>query len=393
MKPFIKIGSFVMAVMMMLTAVIATGCTPITLNKEWSYRSGDNELAIGVYIYSLNLAYQQAQGYAEKLEEYDSTSDSWLNMEITDEDGDKEIASKWIKAEAETMCLNYLAVDAQLKELNIKISEGKLATADEAAKDYWEIGPYAGYVMPMRDQLEPYGISLESFQYATYEFNLKNTELFNALYKNGGSKAVSDTELEKYFTENYTDYSYFSVNLYESTTDQAGATKNVALAAADAKKLTDELDGYAKELNNGKAYSDVIKKYMTANKVESDPTTSNTEILKSSSMGDELKKAYEKLKDGEATTLKVGKDDSATYYILYKNDINSKVADYAKEGGAYRDSVLQSMKSEEFKDYVDELASKIKFEKNESVINMYDPKMFFIPQEPTTTADETTANG
>lgn len=393
MKPFMKIGSFVMAVMMMLTAVIASGCTPISLNKEWSYRSGDNELAIGVYIYSLDLAYQQAMTYAEKLEKYDPTSDSWLEMEITDDDGNKEIASKWIKNEAEKMCLSYLAVDAQLKELGIKISEDELATADEAAKNYWEVGPYTGYVMPMRDQLEPYGISLESFQYATYQYNLKSTELFDALYKKGGKKAVSDNELEKYFTENYVDYSYFSVNLYESTTDEANQSTNVALSADEIKKLTSELDGYAKDLNGGKAYDKVVEAYMKANDIKENPTTTNVEKLEDSSMGEELKEAYKKLKDGEATTLKVGKDESAIYYVLYKGDINNKVVDYAKEGGQYRDSVLQSMKSEEFKDYVKELAGKVKFEKNESVINQYDPKMFFVAQEPTTTAEETTANG
>ena len=56
MKPCVKIGSLFMAVLMALTALFAVGCTPISLSAQWAYKSGDNELPIGVYIYSLNSA-------------------------------------------------------------------------------------------------------------------------------------------------------------------------------------------------------------------------------------------------------------------------------------------------------------------------------------------------
>lgn len=385
MKPNVKIGSFLMAVVMIFSVLIVSGCTPMSLNKEWSYKSGDKELAIGVYIYSLDTAYQKAKSFAEKLDDYDETKDSWLEMEITDDDGKKEVASKWIKDQAKLMCLSYLVLDEQIEKENIDVS---LASADEQAETYWNVGQYAdyGYIMPMKDDLEPYGISLESFRYCSTEYSVKYQALFDKLYKEGGSKEVSDEELTKYFNENYTDYSYITVNLYNASTDEAGESTNVAMSDEEAKKVTDEIDGYVKDVNNGKSYDDVLEAYMKANNIESDPATSNIENLENSSLGDEVKEALEKLDNKKATAVKVGSGENAVYYFIYKRNIKDAAKDYiANETN--KANLLSSMKGEEFADYIEELTKKLDYEENTSVIEKYEPKMFFVPVEPTTSAE------
>ncbi|MGN1433643.1 MAG: hypothetical protein ACI4XI_08075 [Ruminococcus sp.] len=386
MKPNVKIGSFLMAVVMIFSVLIVSGCTPISLNKEWSYKSGDKELAIGVYIYSLDTAYQQAKSYAQELDDYDESKDSWLEMEITDDDGKKEVASKWIKDQAKLMCLSYLVLDEQIEKENVEIS---LASADEQAETYWNVGQYAdyGYIMPMKDDLEPYGISLESFRYCSTEYSTKYQALFNKLYKEGGSKEVSDEELTKYFNDNYTDYSYFSVNLYTATTDEAGESTNVAMSDEEAKKLTDEIDGYVKDINNGKSYDDVIDAYMKANDLESTPATSSIENLENSSLGDEVKEALEKLDSKKATAVKVGSGETAVYYFIYKRNIKDAAKDYIADE-TNKANLLSSMKGEEFADYIEELTNELDYEENTSAIEKYEPKMFFIPVEPTTSAED-----
>lgn len=389
MKPNVKIGSFILAMIMVLSVVIVSGCTPISFNKEWSYRAGDKELAIGVYIYSLDTAYQQAKTYASELEDYDETSDSWLDMEITDDDGNKEVASKWIKDQAKTMCLTYLVLDEQLEKENVEIPEASLASADEQAETYWNVGQYAdyGYFMPMSEDLEPYGISLESFAYCSTEYSVKYQALFDKLYKEGGSKEVTDEELSEYFSDNYTDYSYFTVNLYTASTDETGASTNVAMSEEEAKKVTDEIDGYVKQVNGGTSYDDVVAKYMEANEVESDPSVSNIENLENSSLGDEVKDALKEIDNNKATAVKVGSGESAVYYFIYKRDINDAKADYlADENNSA--GVLASMKGDEFADYLEGLTEELKYEENTSVIDKYDPKMFFVPVEPTTASEE-----
>lgn len=394
MKPFMKVGSFLLAVVMLCTALFAAGCTPISLTKEWSYKTSDEELAIGVYIYSLKTAYQKAETFAKELDDYDAAKDSWLDMEITDDDDNKQVAREWIKDQAKTMCLSYLVVDEQLKKEGIELDESTIASADEAAETNWNVGPYAsyGYVMPMKDELEPFGVSLESFAYCTNEYTTKYQALFDKLYNEGGSKAVSDDELTKYFTENYTDYKYLPVNLYSASTDDAGQQTNVAMSDEEIKKITDELDAYAKDINGGKSFDDVKEAYMKANKVESDPATASVEVLDDSSIGDELKKAIGELDTNKATTIKVGDGNTAIYYLVYKGDVKNAVDDYIKDN-TNRPTVLSSMKSEEFADYIEGLTKEIKAEENTSVINKYDPKMFFEPVEPTTAASTTKAEG
>lgn len=389
MKSNVKIVSFALAVLMCLTAVFAVGCVPASLNKEWAYRTSDNELAIGVYIYSLNLAYSQAKSFAsEQIDDYSTAKSDWLDKEIEDDDGNKQIAKDWIKDQADKMCKDYLVLDEQLAKNGIELSTDDTANAEDQAETYWNVGQYAsyGYVMPMKDDLEPYGISLESFTYATTLYSTKYAKLFDSIYGKGGTQEVSDSELTDFFKENYVDYSYVTVNLYESTTDESGTATDVALSDDDAKKLTDEFDGYAKNINDGSSYSDVIAKYMDNNGLETDPSTSNVENINTSSLGEEVLNALKELGSNKATTLKVGSGNTAVYYLIYKNDINNDVNDYIKSD-TNRPNVLSNMKSDEFKDYIDGLVKDLKCEENTSVLDRYKADMFFEKVEETTTAD------
>lgn len=391
MKPFMKVGSFLLAAVMLFSALIAAGCTPISLNKEWSYRTSNEELPIGVYIYSLNLAYSQAETFAKELKDYDSSSDSWLDMEITDDDGKKAVAKDWIKDEAKTICLTYLVINEQLKAEGVEITDDMIASADEAAKTNWNVGPYAAmgymdYIMPMKDTLEKYGVSFESFAYCTNEYSTRSQALFDAMYNEGGSQAVSDEELTKFFTENYTDYKYIPVNLYTSSADEAGQATSVALSDKEVKKIKDEIDGYTKDINGGKSFDDVLKAYMKANKIEADPSVKAVDIVKeSTSLGDELKEAIGKLKTNKAATVQVGKGETAVYYLVFKGDIQKDVDEYINNE-ANRASVLDKMKKDDYDKYLRDLAGKLDAEENTSVINKYNPNMFFIKPEPTTAA-------
>ncbi|MCH5297750.1 MAG: hypothetical protein J1E85_08770 [Ruminococcus sp.] len=390
MKSNLKIGSFLLAVLMCLTAVFAVGCVPTSLNKEWAYKTADNELAIGVYIYSLNLAYSQAQSYAsDQLDDYSTANSDWLDKEITDDDGNKQVAKDWIKEQAETMCKSYLVIDELLAKANVTLSTADTAAAEDQAETYWNVGQYAayGYIMPMKDDLEPYGISLESFAYVTTLYSTKYAKLFDSTYGKGGSQEVTDSELTEFFKENYVDYSYVTVNLYESTTDESGTAKDTALSDEAAKKLTDEMDGYAKDINNGSSFETVINKYIENNNLESDPSVSNVENINSSSLGEDVLNALKELKNNKATTLKVGSGDSAVYYLIYKNDINNDVDDYIKSD-TNRTTVLSNMKSDDFKDYIKDLADKLECEANTSVIDKYKADLFFVAVEETTSADD-----
>lgn len=393
MKPFKKVAAFLLAAVMI---VISAGCTPISFTKEWSYKSGDQELPIGVYIYSLYQAYTQAQSYAEKNEDY-SSDKSFMDLTITDDDGNEKVAKDWILDEADKITKRLLALDSEIKKNNITLDQATMDQAQSTAENIWNVGPYAsyGYFSPMSANLEPYGISFDSFYISSYEAAAKESCLFEGIYGKGGTKEVSDSEIKDYFTENYTNYSFFPVSLYTSETDDEGNTTNAALSADEKKKIEDELNGYVKNIASGESYADVVEKYMEANDVETDPSQTGTEILDNSSIGDDIKNKLAEMKDGTAETLHVGKGDTAVLYFIYKGDINKEADSYIAET-TNRANVLTAMKQDEFNDYLEEAANALEVEKNQSQLDRYSPDMFFVPVEPETEAeeaeDETTEN-
>lgn len=388
MKPTVKIGSLLLAVVMALSAVFATGCS---MSKEWSYKTSDKELAIGVYIYCLDLAYQQAQTKAKELDDYDGTNDKWLDLEITDDDGNTAVARQWIKDDAQKKCLNFLAVEKGMKDEGASVDEATQQAADEQAKTYWNVGQYAnyGYIMPMSKELEPYGISFDSFRYCTSQYSVNYSALFAKLYGEGGSQEVSDSELEEYFIENYVDYSYIPVQLYEASTDEAGESTNVALSDEKIADYTAELEGYVKDINDGKSYDDVVSAYTEKHELSQSPAVDNTEQLESVSAGDQIKDALKDLGNNKAVTVKVGEDDTGMLYLVYKRNSADSAKDYL-ESETNRAGVLNTMKKDDFEDYLKKIVEDLDYEKN-SAVDGYDPKMFFVAEQPTTAAEETTS--
>ena len=380
MKPSFKLGSLVLALALAFSAVTA-GCS---LNKEWSYKTSEKELPIGVYIYMLNNAYSEAKGYAEKLKDYSSEKDSWLDMEITDDDGNKAVARQWIKDKAEENCLTFLVVEDQMKKENATFDEANLKERQELYKQYWEVGIQEQYQQTpaLSKSYEKYGISLESFNYVHADASLKQQALFDAMYGKGGSKEVKDDELNKFFTDKYVSYSYYTQPLYTATTDESGNQKNVALDDKKIKEYKDLFEGYAKDIKNGKSMDDVNKAYQKESNDDTIEPTSNTEVLDEVAMGDEVKKALKELDSKQATTVTIGEKENATLYFIYKDDIKEVSKTYLKDG-SQKKQVLQEMKADEFKDYLKSETKKLKYEKN-GAVDSYDPKMFFEPVKETT---------
>lgn len=383
MKPAVKIGSLLLAVIIACSAVFASGCS---LSKEWAYKSGDKEQAIGVYIYALDNAYNEALTYAKELDDYDGTKDSWLDMEITDDDGNTAVARQWIKDKAQETCLSYFVLENMLTEEGATVDEATMQQAEEQAKEYWEVGPYTSmnYIMPYKSSLEPFGISFESFKYCTSLYSVNYAAVFRALYEEGGSQEVSTDEMVKFVNENYTDYSYFQISLSKASTDEAGESTTEAMTDEEVAEAVGQLDGYVKDIKDGKSFEDVVSAYMEASGVTEDPSTSNIEKLEDSSLGDEVKDAIEKLSNGEAAVVQVGEGSSAIAYLVYKRDITKSSEDYAANE-SNRTSLLKAIKGDEFDELIKSKIKDLDYEKS-SAVDKYDPKMFFAAEEPTTEA-------
>lgn len=372
-----------------LCMVIALSTSACSLKPQYSYKTDDTELAIGVYIYALYSAYSQAESLAKETEGYDAEAGtydgekSFLKVQITDEDGVTATADEWIADQADKSLKNLLAIEHEYNRLGATMDETTVEGYKASAKEYWDYGPYYAmygeqYKSPYSDIFEPLGVSYESFEYF-YLTSAKQEVVFDLLYADGGEKGVNDEELTKYFTENYTSYTYFNTNMYETkeaTSDEAGGTisENVAMSDADVKKIENNFKGYADSLNGGAKVADVVDKFMKDFDLQSDTSVSTVEIMENSTIGEDLISAINELKEGTATNKAIGEDNSKVMYLFYKGKIADKVDEYIKDA-TNRKTVLQNYKGEEFSTYIESVANSLDIEISKAV-SKYSPSMF-----------------
>lgn len=376
MKAIKKITAAFLAVLMIMSI---SGCST---KPEWSYKVDDNEMQIGVYIYALYTAYNQAATYASSAEGYDAEK-SFLNLTITDDDGETAVAKDWIVDTAKELTKNILTIEEEFEARGLTLEAEDETAAKESADNDWNLGPYydmyLAYGMiptPYKDILEPYGVSYESFERASYMASAKQTALFEEIYINDEETAVSTEDLTNYFTENYTSYSYLSVRLADSATDDSGSTTYTAMSDEDIAEIESTLQGYADNINNGAGtFAEQMVEYTALKELESDPSTSAVENLDESSLNEDVIAALNELEEGKASLVKVGEAENAYYYLIYKAPIADSVADYIEdETNSF--NVLSAMKSEEFQDMLTAKAEELGIQENTSVVNSYKPSMF-----------------
>lgn len=387
--------NFTKILCVVLSLVMVFSLASCSFTKQYSYKTDDTELPIGVYIYNLYSAYNQAQNFAQSSDLYDSEAGtydgkkSFLQMEITDDDGVTATADEWIRDKADEYTRNTLAIYHEFNELGCTIDEATEEGYKSQAKEYWDYGPYyqyygEQYLNPYSAIFEPIGVSYDSFYIASFYTGAMQSEIFKALYQKDGKEAVSDDDLTKYFTDNYTSYKYFTVNLYtteeQPTTDEQGTetteSVDVALPAEDVAAYEAELSGYKDTINAGGSYDDVISAYMAAHTdITSDPTQSDVTKLEDATLGDDLKDDLKKLGEGEATYITVGEDNnSKVMYFLYKEPIANQVENYIGDE-TQRDTVLHDLKDKDLEDLLEKVGAELQVTVNPAC-NSYQPKDF-----------------
>lgn len=373
---------------MILVFIIALSTAACSLTPQWSYKTEDTELPIGVYIYAMYSAYSQAESLAQQTEGYDSEAQtydgekSFLNVEITDEEGVTATADQWIMDQADKSLRNILAIEHEFERLGATIDEATMQGYEATAKEYWDYGPYYSmygeqYISPYKDIFEPLGVSYESFEYF-YVTSAKQEVIFDTLYAQGGEKGVSTEELTSYFEDNYTSYTYFNQSLYETKeeTNEDGEPESVSVALSDKeiKKIESNFEGYVADANAGKDIDSIVKKFMKDDELENDPSVKNVEVMDDSSIGEDLVNAINDLKEGEASYKKIGEENSQLMYFFYKEPISKQTKNYIDDE-ANRKSVLQNMKGEDFTDYIDSIAASLSIEVSKAASKL-SPEMF-----------------
>ena len=379
MRNFTKILCVVLA---LIVALSAASCS---LSKEYSYETDDVELPIGVYIYYLYQAYNEAQNYAKYVDGY-TAGESFLDLEITDNDGNTAVCSDWIKDKAAEYMDEAVAIYHEFEERGCTVDEAAIAQNKKTLKDYWDNGyqdyaymsdgsvykdengqPYVQNYDPLSKSYEPYYIGFDSFYLARLWIPAMRSSLFTALYGTDGSEAVTDEDLHKYYEENYTSYHYFYASISSDASDE------------DVKKLTDSFTEYASEVTAGATVSNVLTKYNEAYSASAEEKsgTAKLDIAKTKNQSKDdtaLMQAIIDLKEGEAKQVIIGEDSSRKIYLIYKEPI-ADTTETEFESSDNRESVLSTMKEDDFRALLKKTASEISVKKS-SACDKYKPSMF-----------------
>ncbi len=348
----------------------ATSCA----DESWSYKDDQNTLSIGSYIYFTFNAYSYAmQQLDTELQQQlasdpsspteETTPESVFTKDIVDYDGNTVNVYDFILSEGDLGCKNLLNVSKMFDDLGLTITDEEMASIESAANSTWSA---------YGSSYESLGISKDTFLTVEYIYATKYEEVFKTLYGEGGEKEVTVDELKEHFTENFTNYAYFPIQLYTSTTNDDGTVSYEALPEDEVEEITTALEDYAKQINDGTiTYEEFAEEYTKELDLAQDPTVSGNEILEDSSMGQDIKDELEELKSNNASYITIGEDESAVAYFVFKGDIEHEAEENFDESLEYY--VLQTLKLEEYNNSLIDAAKNYTCTVNEAAIEKYNP--------------------
>ena len=378
-------------------------------DTSWSVKKNDDEtLSVGTYIYYMTQAYSEAKEKTGK-----------SGNVVLSETIDKKTGDQWIRDRAKELCVEQMTLDKLCKDNKINITDDEIDATYKSQSVFYGYGYCSYYDMWVmsKQSYEAMGISENSYKNAIIKTALEKDKFFNKLYGEGGSKEVKDSELEKYFKENYVSYKYLTTSL--NKTDSNG--KSTTMTDEEKEVVKAQYERYAKIINEqGKTIDDVAAQYdkdypsesstksssessqettssassekssqpettSSEASTESSTESSNSSTKKSSSVqssiedlsndnfvfGDEVKKKLKEMKDNEAAYVAT----SSAYYFLYKTPIADEVSSALDKNNTsnYRSKILHSIKDDEFDKYIEEQGKKIDYEFNDAAYNKYTP--------------------
>ena len=378
-------------------------------DTSWSVKRNDDEkLSVGTYIYYMNQAYSEAKEKTGK-----------SGNDVLSETIDKKTGDEWIRDRAKELCAEQMTLDKLCQDNKITITDDEIDATYKSQSVFYGYGYCSYYDMWVmsKQSYEAMGISENSYKNAIIKTALEKDKLFNKLYGEGGSKEVKDSELEKYFKENYVSYKYLTTSL--NKTDSNG--KSTTMTDEEKEVVKAQYERYVKIINEqGKTIDDVAAQYdkdypsesstesssessqettssassekssqpettSSEASTESSTESSNSSTKKSSSVqssvedlsndnfvfGDEVKKKLKEMKDNEAAYVAT----SSAYYFLYKTPIADEVSSALDKNNTsnYRSKILHSIKDDEFDKYIEEQGKKIDYEFNDASYNKYTP--------------------
>lgn len=306
-------------------------------DTKWVAKYGETTVPAGVYIDKLISSY--------------TTIVSQLGTEVKDplkEQIDGVNVSQKITEDAQQQLHEYIAIEQKFAEMGLAVSEADTAAIEQNVDQFWA---YVG------ETYQANGVSRDSYV-LSYLNGAKRSQIFQAIYGEGGTDPVPEQELKDKFYNDYAKILVISAT-YNSSASSASSSSSEAGDDAQAKadeakqKASDLIDKYlerAKAATTLEEMENIVyeaKKEITGNESLEKPASGESFTIfsrDSSPYTDEMTKAVFNAAYGVPTKV----ETDTTMYLFVRYDISENEADFT----AYRTSLVSALRSDTFNEQV-----------------------------------------
>ena len=380
MKNITRILCAVLAITLLMT-----GCTmpkivlPGTPNVAATYGDGKT-ISTGEYLAYLYLNFEQIYSSYASYASYgiDPWTSEYCQIPYDNADGttvNLPLEEYIVRATADSI-KNNIVIEQMMKDNNISLIESEVAEIDKELAGMAD-GAYLAL-----------GVSNENFAKAYKNLMMNQRSAFFGMYGEGGPKAVPETDIRKYFDNNYLSYKIITVSLTKEEKQADGSSKTVPMTAdekaAELKKLNEYLT-----ICNDKGFEAAKDAYNKATatdknaKIEPSKDADNRINDDATVMDEKLVKAIRSVAVGKAAVVEYGGEEATadkkatentTAALIMRLDTNQPATVYTDA----KENILISLKSEEFEKSVKDAVAALTITFDEKVLKKCSPKDFVI---------------
>ena len=288
--------------------------------------------------------------------------------------------------QTEAAVREYVAINQKFDELGLTLEDSDVEYIDQLTDQDWEY--YGGYY-------EVNNISKDSFRLVE-ENNYKASMIFNKYYGEGGIEAVPDDEIISYMSENLAETKALVIPLTDSSgaaVDDETKAEYKALAESYYQQVTeegktiDEIIAEFNELQNASSDSSATSSEETSQ--DTSDTIANPNVMIIQKDNTQVPALFsEKLFSTEPGEIFVQtNDDDGYYFVAEKLDITADSSVLTQ----YRTTILQDMKSDDFRSLIEEWTAAVELNIDENAVNAYPPTDIKQPDYSSSTSTDSAA--
>ncbi len=331
MNKTVRFVSLILAAAMLLSLAACMG-----RNETWAVEVDGEKIPTGVYLYYQFNAYQEASSLAA------DTETALLKQKIEEQN-----AAVWIHQKTIEYCRKRVATEREFTRLEMTLSD--------ADKTY--IDSMTAYIMSYYgDIFAENGVGEESIRLACTTDQM-TSNLFYKYYGEDGLEPVSETALKSHYTENYAIAYLFGTSIS-------------GLSEEDAQKARDAAKAATEDIAAGKGIAETARKMTLAINADAevDETAEDASYLSTINKDDSgYPEAFrtEVFKAAVGTATVYDQDDYLLVYVRKDTAAETEVYDGLKN------SILQTLKGDEFNAKLKEMANALTVNENSSAVNYY----------------------